>query len=76
VKAGSASASNSISSWSTNIENLAEDRRDVDSAIDDLDERRDMIVVDNRCDSKSALNPSIDDRERNEGDLVDFIGEC
>jgi hypothetical protein len=35
-----------------------------------------MIVVDNLCDSKSALSPSIDDRERKEGDLVDFIGEC
>lgn len=77
-KAGSASASNSTSSGSTRIEYLAEDRREDGSTIDDLDERRDMMVVDKRCDSKSALRPSIDDLVRKEGDLVDFdfVGEC
>lgn len=47
-KAGSASASNSKSAWSTNMENLAEVLRDVDSPSEDLDERRDEVVVDSR----------------------------
>lgn len=46
-KVGSASASNSTSSGSTRIENLAEDRCEEDPVIDDLDDLRDNIVVDN-----------------------------
>jgi hypothetical protein len=73
--AGSASANSSTSSGSTRIEYLAEDRREDDSTIDDLEERRDRTAVDNRCDSKSALKPSIDDRVRSDGDLLGFTGD-
>ena len=58
------------------MENLAEDRREEDPTIDDLEDRRDIIVVDNRCDSKSALKPSMDEGVRIDGDLVAFVGEC
>lgn len=51
-------------------------RRDEDSIIDDLDERRDVTVVDKRCDSRSARKPSIEDCVRRDGDLVAFVGEC
>lgn len=69
------SASKAISSGSTKIENLAEVRRD-DPATDDLEFRREMIWVDNRWVSRSALRPSIEDLGRNEGDRVGLVGEC